>query len=228
MYMSRIALNRRRRGAAKLLGNRHAMHAAVMSSFPPETPTATTTGRVLWRIDRDGENVVLFVVSPEKPCFAHISEQAGWSTAECWTTREYAPLLDSVAAGQRYLFRLAANPTHRLTEGGEKKIRGHQSVAWQTNWLVGKAAQHGFRVGLAADGSNPSNLQTWEPSPLNLRVSNKDRAEFPRSGRPVFLSTVQFDGELVVTDPVEFRRALCNGVGRAKSYGCGLLTVLPQ
>lgn len=228
MYMSRIALNRRRRGAAKLLGNRHAMHAAVMSSFPPETPTTTGAARVLWRVDRDDENVHLLVVSPQKPCLAHISEQAGWSTEECWTTREYASLLDTVATDQRYTFRLAANPTHRLTEDGVKKIRGHQTVTWQTNWLVSKAEQHGFRVALASDGPNSSPLGAWEPVPLNLQLSNQDRAEFRRSGKPVYLSTVQFDGELIVTDSIEFRQALCNGVGRAKSYGCGLLTVLPR
>lgn len=228
MYMSRIALNRRRRGAVKLLGNRHAMHAAVMSSFPPETPTTTDAGRVLWRVDRDGENVHLLIVSPRKPCLAHVSEQAGWSTAECWTTREYAPLLDSLAPDQRYIFRLAANPTHRLTTDGVNKIRGHQTVGWQTNWLLSKAEQHGFRVALTGDEPDALGLRAWEPAPLNLHLSNQDRAEFRRSGKPVSLSTVQFDGELIVTDAVEFRQALCNGVGRAKSYGCGMLTVLPR
>lgn len=229
MYMSRIALNRRRRGAAKLLGNRHMMHAAVMSSFPPEIPTTTHAGRVLWRVDRDGENVCLLVVSPQKPCLAHISEQAGWSTADCWATREYTPLLNSVATKQRYTFRLAANPTHRLTEGGIKKIRGHQTVGWQTSWLMSKAEQHGFQLVLA--GAEPDALagvRASEAAPWNLQLSHQDRSEFRRSGRPVVLSTVQFDGELIVTDAVAFRAALCNGIGRAKSYGCGLLTVLPR
>jgi CRISPR system Cascade subunit CasE len=228
MYMSRIALNRRRRGAAKLLGNRHAMHAAVMSAFPPETQPTADTGRVLWRVDRDGEEIHLYVVSPEKPCLAHIGEQAGWSTVSSWSTRDYAPLLDSVANGQRYVFRLAANPTHRLTERGVKRIRGHQTVTWQTNWLVSKAERHGFQIALASDGSESSGLEAWDPAPLNLQLSNKDRTEFRRSGTAVYLSTVQFDGELVVADVALFRQALCNGIGRAKGYGCGLLTVLPR
>jgi CRISPR system Cascade subunit CasE len=182
---------------------------------------------VLWRVDRDGENVHLFVVSPHMPCFAHICEQAGWGTASSWATRDYSPLLNSVTAGQRYIFRLAANPTHRLTEGGVKKIRGHQTVTWQTNWVVSKADRHGFRIALANGESDCSGLGRWDPKPLNLQLSNQDRTEFRRSRTSALLSTVQFDGELVVTDSAQFRDALCNGIGRAKGYGCGLLTVLP-
>jgi CRISPR system Cascade subunit CasE len=36
-----------------------------------------------------------------------------------------------------------------------------------------------------------------------------------------------YDGILTVTDPALLRRALCHGVGRAKAYGCGLLTLAP-
>ncbi|WP_226961810.1 MULTISPECIES: type I-E CRISPR-associated protein Cas6/Cse3/CasE [Streptomyces] len=34
-------------------------------------------------------------------------------------------------------------------------------------------------------------------------------------------------GELTVTDPAAFARTLSTGLGRAKSYGCGLLLVKP-
>jgi len=38
-------------------------------------------------------------------------------------------------------------------------------------------------------------------------------------------STVDFSGELVVTDTERFANALLGGVGRAKAFGCGLLLV---
>ncbi len=39
------------------------------------------------------------------------------------------------------------------------------------------------------------------------------------------LVTVTFDGRLEVTDPVALRRTLTMGLGKAKAYGCGLMTL---
>ncbi|MGC5410083.1 type I-E CRISPR-associated protein Cas6/Cse3/CasE, partial [Streptomyces sp. DT225] len=50
--------------------------------------------------------------------------------------------------------------------------------------------------------------------------------EGKRAGR-VSIVTVTFDGHLEVTDPAVFRRALMQGIGKAKAYGCGLLTLAP-
>ncbi len=41
----------------------------------------------------------------------------------------------------------------------------------------------------------------------------------------VTLTTVTYDGILQITDADAFRRALTNGIGHAKAYGCGLLTL---
>ena len=40
------------------------------------------------------------------------------------------------------------------------------------------------------------------------------------------LSVVTFEGILKVTDRDAFRRSMVSGIGRAKAYGCGLLTVM--
>lgn len=37
--------------------------------------------------------------------------------------------------------------------------------------------------------------------------------------------TVTFDGRLEVTDPAALRRTLTLGLGKAKAYGCGLMTL---
>lgn len=39
--------------------------------------------------------------------------------------------------------------------------------------------------------------------------------------------TVTFDGRLEVTDPAALRRTLTQGIGKAKAYGCGLITLAP-
>lgn len=38
-------------------------------------------------------------------------------------------------------------------------------------------------------------------------------------------SSVDFTGELQITDAEKFRHTLFNGLGRAKAFGCGLLMV---
>ncbi|WP_281363032.1 type I-E CRISPR-associated protein Cas6/Cse3/CasE [Gordonia asplenii] len=216
--MSRIALNRRRRGAMKLLTNRHAMHAAVMSSFAPGTETTTDDGRVLWRVDRDGEELNLLIISPARPCLVHIAEQAGWTTENTWATRNYAPFLASIERGGRYLFRMVGNPTHTLSDGRGKRVVAHRTVEHQRNWLIGKGALDGFEVAASsADGGA-----------LALELSERSVETFRRQDRTVHLTTTRFDGELLVSDPDALRRALTHGVGRGKGYGCGLITLLPK
>lgn len=224
MYMSRIALNRRRRGAVKLLGSRHAMHAAVMSSFPPGTATESDAGRVLWRVDRRGEDVQLLVVSPAQPCLAHINDQAGWSTGSPWATRDYTPFLDSLATDEEFIFRLTANPTHRVAgpdgEGGRKQIVGHVTDGYQRRWFLDRAEPNGFVVASSAAGDGA------EERP-ELILKERDTAVFRRGQARVTLVTAAFEGRLRVTDPDLLRHALTHGIGRAKGYGCGLMTLLP-
>ncbi|MET9328416.1 type I-E CRISPR-associated protein Cas6/Cse3/CasE [Tsukamurella sp. NPDC003166] len=221
MFMSRIAINSRRRGAVKLLANRHAMHAAVMSSFAPGTPTESENGRVLWRVDRIDHSVDLLIVSPERPCLAHIAEQAGWSTDNTWATREYAPFLTTIEAGANYAFRLTANPTHRVTTGTTKQIVGHKTVEHQRNWLVEKSEEAGFTI-LPSVASTVGGITA--PA---LTLSDRDHSSFTRNRSRVTLTTTTYDGALTVTDADAFRHTLGHGLGRAKGYGCGLLTVLP-
>src|SRR5690606_7133473 len=102
-------INPRRRGAHKLLSSPQALHAAVMSGFPRQP--AATEGRVLWRVDRDRRHrILLYVASPSAPDFTHLVEQAGWPTVQTWDTRRYDDFLSSLQNGQRWAFRLTANP----------------------------------------------------------------------------------------------------------------------
>ena len=41
------------------------------------------------------------------------------------------------------------------------------------------------------------------------------------------ISQVIYEGILTVIDAEQFRKALCDGIGKKKAYGCGLLTVIP-
>jgi CRISPR system Cascade subunit CasE len=67
--------------------------------------------------------------------------------------------------------------------------------------------------------------------PDSLRVDGhanhclKGRRDENGRCRGIALSTLDFEGELQVTDPVRFLNCLLSGVGPAKSFGCSLLLV---
>ena len=48
-----------------------------------------------------------------------------------------------------------------------------------------------------------------------------------QASSPVMLSTVDLLGELEVTDPVRLGESLIKGIGKARSFGCGLLLIRP-
>ncbi len=219
MYLTRMQINPRRRGARRLIGSPQAMHAAVMAGFADARPTEE--GRVLWRLDTHaGQRTLLFIASPEQPDFTHIVEQAGWPTTETWQTRPYDPFLGSLRAGQRWQFRLTANPVHagRRPDWADTKPLGHVTVKQQEGWLLDRADRLGFRL---VGASEPDSV----PDECDLAVVDRAVRRFRRTDRLVTITTATFEGQLEISDGPALRRALTHGVGRAKSYGCGLLTL---
>ncbi|WP_453985502.1 type I-E CRISPR-associated protein Cas6/Cse3/CasE [Brevibacterium casei] len=230
MFLSKCEINAARRGARQLLGSPQKMHAAVEASFPSnaQAPEEGHLPRRLWRIDRGNPNPVLYVVSDSAPDFTHIEEQAGWPTQPSWGVADYAPLLDDLAEGQQWEFRLAANPVHsvRQGEGQRGKRFAHVTVAQQERWLSERAEKLGvaFDVGVsevtAPEGPDAS-------VPVSFRVEERQLMKFRKKERSVTIRKVRFEGALRVTDPGLLRSALVGGIGPAKAYGCGLLTLVP-
>jgi len=68
-------------------------------------------------------------------------------------------------------------------------------------------------------------------STTTMRLVERRRVQFRRgeagNGSRVSLSTATFEGSLSVTDPDLLRSAMVDGIGRARAYGCGLLTLAP-
>lgn len=208
MILTRTFLNARRQGAKKLVGSPQAMHAAILSGFPP----GVAAGRTLWRVDAtDPLRPTLFVVSEARPDFVHLEEQAGWPTQPTTVSADYDTFLDRLAVGQVWAFRLTANPTHRLTQNGQKKIVAHVREAHQLEWLLGRAESVGASFG--------------EPDEPAVMVAGQEVKRFRRQGAAVTLGTATFTGRLRVEDPAKLRQSLTEGIGRAKAYGCGLMTL---
>jgi CRISPR system Cascade subunit CasE len=222
-WLSRVELNPARRTSRGVLGSPQSMHAAIMAAFPGQL-SARSSQRVLWRLDPAPGVVRLYVVAPEEPDFTHLVEQAGWPTlSTTWQTRDYEPLLAKLTAGQPWAFRLTANParSRRAAEGAETQRYGHVTVAQQQGWLASRAAAAGFDL-VPATGTDGGG----DPAD-GVVVRDRSTMRFRRGEGTVTIARATFEGRLIVKDADVFRQTLVGGIGPAKAYGCGLLTVAP-
>ncbi len=224
MFLTKFSLNTARRGAGALLASPQRMHAAVLSSFPPGARLDTPEGRVLWRVDTGPRRVAeLFIASPDEPDLSHLVEQAGWPTLQAWQTKPYDPFLARIVTGQRWAFRLTANPVRQVrgADGARSKPVAHVTASQQVSWLVERAERMGISITLGADA---------EPtvSVAERRTRSFDRRdEAGGSSRRVVVAQATFEGLLEVTDAAALANVLRRGVGRARGYGCGLMTLAP-
>jgi CRISPR system Cascade subunit CasE len=219
-FLCSIPLNPLRSGAQRLLTNPQRMHAAVEGVLPPQR-----SGRLLWRLERNGPHANLLILSPDQPTPDHLIEQAGWPDAPGGAPRiaDMAPLLGQVALGREFEFRVRLNPVQHVPTGADTRgeRRGHRTLAHQLDWFLtrttGSGATWGFSVGADAESANAT-------------IPEREHLSFRRGGseRPVTLDTATFQGVLTVTDATLLRRSLLEGIGSGKAYGCGLLTLAPR
>ena len=212
MFLTRLTLDPTAYRPERLLGDTQQLHAAIAASVP-DGPG----GRVLWRIepvDRSGQ-IQILVASPGGPTESELWERI--TTPDRAQTRPYGPLLDRLAKGDRYRFRATLNPVR--THNGKHTPIFDRSA--QTAWVATKLGANGVSL-----NAHSPDLDADEPD-VQITATGSDR--FTRAGSPgtIELLKVTFDGSLTVTDPEKLRHALCNGIGRAKGYGCGMLTLAP-
>ncbi|EFA23036.1 CRISPR system CASCADE complex protein CasE [Bifidobacterium gallicum DSM 20093 = LMG 11596] len=228
-------------GARQLAASPYKLHAAVEASFPPHAPRATDEGRILWRLDhnRQDHSVWLYVVSPSQPDLLHIVEQAGWPGYAEWETKDYTPFLDRLAQGQQWHYRVCANPVRNAATDLNlhnslatfDKMKGSRqayvTVRQQIDWFERRAAANGFSLP-ERDPVSGFDEQVKDPLLLSsVRVIDRQRHKFRDRKNQVTLSTAVFEGTLQVEDPQSLRHALCFGIGKAKGFGCGLMTLAP-
>jgi CRISPR system Cascade subunit CasE len=128
--------------------------------------------------------------------------------------------LDALEAGQRFRFRLRANPC--VTRNGKRLGLLRQDE--QETWLVRKGMQHGFSLPkLAAFDFSESALDR-----VDVRISQEQMlGGRQHAGNVIRIYSILYDGILLVTEPDKFRGALQTGIGHGKVMGLGLLSAVP-
>lgn len=209
MYLSRMELNLNIRKTLHLISNPNFIHGLVEQSFLGERK------RNLWRVDVLHGRQYLMILSSEKPDLTKAVDTYGYSE-KGWETLDYSPLLDRIIDNSRWHFRLVANPTKSIPrkrdatgKSSRGKVVAHITEFYQRQWLMEHSEKNGFSL---TDDS--------------FIVANTQWKIFNKGDHRVTLLSVTYEGELTVSSPELFRKALVNGIGREKSYGMGMLTVV--
>jgi len=145
------------------------------------------------------------------------------------STKNVDILFDRLLGGMTVGFRLRANPTRKIMTksgpNGERRngkrveLRGDAQLF---AWLVRKGEQHGFLL--------PDYDGTGGMSSVRIKYEPKLKGKRGAGGDPLRTLTVAtelFEGVLQITDIYRFKSALEDGIGPAKAYGCGLLSIRP-
>lgn len=175
----------------------------------------------LFRIDpQAGGSTVILVQSAAGPDWDYAFHNAAHFLAAPPQVKTYDP---SFTKGQPLKFRLLANPTRRCsrhsTDSDGNPIdpecigkRIPQPYAELKEWLSAKGPKCGLKL-LDCDAMT---VQTGY-----IYVDDKKNID----GKRFF--SVRYDGSLEVTDPARFRDTLARGIGPAKAFGFGLLSIAP-
>jgi CRISPR system Cascade subunit CasE len=162
----------------------------------------------LIRVDRKEEAYRVLILSSTVPT------KPDWCPTPCFGTQ---PIPEEFLAHARYRFSLLANPTRKVRSNasGERTKNGRRLALTEradlVEWLQRKGEAGGFTV----------NTDTLRTVPRGREFFHKDAHTHGTH------SAVDFQGELIVKDPLHFRAAVAAGIGSAKAFGFGLLVLAP-
>ena len=205
MTISQIKLDVSKIGTMKALSSPQVLHAIVEGCF-------TEKNRTLWRIDNLQGNIYLLLVSEQMPEFTNLAQQLCASMASC-QSKSYDKFLSSIKEGQTFRFRFTGNPVRNVaTQKGERgKVIPIHKEEHKKEWLKERSAKNGFAV---------------EYDSIFITESRQQQFSQTSKRNQIRLSCTTFEGVLTVTNKEEFILALSKGIGRGKSYGSGLMTVM--
>ncbi len=225
MILSRLTLNLRSHEALRDLSDCQQMHRTILNAFPGADSAPRRQFAVLFRVEcPPAGSPYVMIQSRETPDFTHLPRGYVVHAPE---SKDVSEAYASLHAGMKLRFRLRANPTRKIdTKSGPDGARRNgrrvdlRSDEARVGWLARKAASAGFVI-LAVKCS---------PDVPNVRLVPQGRLTGSRTNaagepRKLTFGSVLFEGVFEVTDPAKLRAALEYGIGSAKAYGFGLLSV---
>ncbi len=161
--------------------------------------------------------------------FITVSERPPADAHNLWhiDSKDYAP---SLHGGQRLRFVLRANPAMSArTPGAPRGLRVDAVMHAKTR--LGAEERKTFNAGEAAldwlVARGPTIGAAFERE--RCSATGYQQIVVPKKGtrKPVTFAEIDYEGVLAVTDSTKLTAALFSGIGKARSYGCGLMLVRP-
>lgn len=228
MFLTRLRLDPHHRDVQRCVADSQALHHFVLRLF--DGAEAMVGARraalgVLHRLESrdDGATLDLLVQSRTEPDLRAIPSELLVIAHDSVSTTSLEPLLARLTPGVSFRFRLRANPTRKIDtksgadcgrrNGTRVPVRGEDGRAV---WLQRRLEVAGMRLAEDEDG-NP-----W------LR-QRPDGVAHGHRRRTALLSHdgYVFEGVLSIVEPLTARAAFTAGIGPAKAYGFGLLSLAP-
>lgn len=210
LYLTHLTFNPRSREARRDAASAYELHCTLRTRLFADQPDAS--GRALFRVERDADTGLstALIQSPHAPNLAALP--SGYWLVPPEVRSDYAEKLQAITAGQYLRFRLLANPTvKRKNDEGKPARYGLYKEDEQRAWLAGKLAGGGAK--LIEFSVNKLAMQSLRKHDGN----EKTQTHF----------AVRFDGILQVVDADKLRAMIVSGIGSAKGYGFGLLSLAP-
>jgi CRISPR system Cascade subunit CasE len=226
LYTSLLLPSPRSRQARYDLSHPYDLHRTLSRAFPELPPAPTEAGktaeqlaadearrevRCLFRMEEAKRGLIVLAQSRIAPDWEAITAAfpdyfVNLPEVKAWTPR--------FVEGQKLAFRLRANPTVKRN-GKRQALLGERE---RLQWLARQAEAHGFTLPTIATigGDTLPNAQVQEE-----RVQTGETARDFK----VIHNAVSFEGALRVTDPLRFAEAVASGIGSAKGFGFGLLSL---
>lgn len=200
MYLSKVKINW---AQAK---NPYEQHRTLWHLFP-DRPLEQRD--FLYRVERysKGLGAEVIMQSQHKPQQSEILELVA-----------VRPLNLSLHKGQRLRFLLRANPVKTIKDArkGERIKNGKSYTRTVRVPLIHEEQQQAWLACKLAPAAVLEVLEMQPELPLNFRKQNE------HSGK---IQPVLFEGILEVQDPDELLKLVQSGIGPAKSFGCGMLSL---
>ncbi|MBI5100358.1 MAG: type I-E CRISPR-associated protein Cas6/Cse3/CasE [Nitrospirae bacterium] len=198
MFLSKVLIT----GAA--CRNPYEIHRAVWELFPVN---AVADRDFLFRVEKsDGRQAEILMQSVREP----INNQ---ETAQIIACRAY-PM--SLRSEQRLRFLLVANPVKTINdERGRQNAKGEIKKCRVP--LIDDESQRAWLVRKLENAASLESLIVDNKLPLYFRKLREDRA-----GK---IQPVMYQGILQVQKADIFQKVILHGIGPAKAFGCGLLSL---
>lgn len=171
------------------------------------------------------------------PRFYVVSQRPPTAFSEAWQvqSKSYDPQL---LVGQRLSFQLCANPVvtkknvagklqrHDVVMQAKKQLLAGCALNTDAKWKEWSDDDKPFLYDLVQRSCIDWLIARASGNGFTVVTASVDAYQQHRAGkRNIRFSTVDFSGELLITNPELFRQVLYSGLGHAKAFGCGLLLV---